>query len=79
MRLQESPVFKEMKKAGENSKSPLKDAFKDKNNLKTMILVLFGPAAGHSVVYYTGTLYQLYFLTQTLKVIYSLFLGVISF
>ena len=68
LKLNESPVFAEMKAHGKGSKSPLRESFAEWGNLKIVLLALFGLAAGQAVVWYTGQFYALYFLTQTLKV-----------
>jgi MFS family permease len=68
LKLNESPVFLQMKSQGKGSKSPLKDSFTNWPNLKIVLLALFGAAAGQGVVWYTGQFYALFFLTGTLKV-----------
>jgi MFS family permease len=68
LKLNESPVFLEMKSQGKGSKSPLKDSFTNWANLKIVLLALFGAAAGQGVVWYTGQFYALFFLTGTLKI-----------
>jgi MFS family permease len=68
MQLQESPVFKRMKEEGKASKAPITESFLRWPNLKVVLLVLFGGVAGQAVVWYTGMFYELFFLTQTLKV-----------
>ena len=68
LQLQESPVFKRMKAEGKSSKAPLTESFLRWGNLKIVLMVLFGAVAGQAVVWYTGMFYELFFLTQTLKV-----------
>jgi MFS family permease len=68
LKLNESPVFKRMKEEGKASKAPLTESFLRWGNLKIVLLVLFGGVAGQAVVWYTGMFYELFFLTQTLKV-----------
>ncbi|HVR44099.1 MAG TPA: MFS transporter [Thermoanaerobaculia bacterium] len=68
LRLRESPLFTSLKRAGKTSKSPLRDSFASKQNLKIIFLVLFGAAAGQAVVWYTGQFYALFFLQNVLKV-----------
>jgi MFS family permease len=68
LKLNESPVFLEMKNQGKGSKAPLKESFGHWPNLKIVILALFGAAAGQGVVWYTGQFYALFFLTGTLKI-----------
>lgn len=68
LKLQESPVFAELKAEGKTSKSPLKESFGNWGNLKYVLLALFGATAGQGVVWYTGQFYALFFLQNTLKV-----------
>ena len=68
LKLDESPVFKAMKRQGTGSKAPLRESFAEWGNLKIVLLALFGLTAGQAVVWYTGQFYSLFFLTQTLKV-----------
>ncbi len=68
MQLQESPVFRRMKSEGKSSEAPLTESFLRWGNLKIVLMVLFGAVAGQAVVWYTGMFYELFFLTQTLKV-----------
>ncbi|HEU0311192.1 MAG TPA: MFS transporter [Sphingomicrobium sp.] len=68
MRLEESPLFREMKEAGEGSKAPLTEAFGRWNNLRIVIIALVGAVAGQAVVWYAGQFYALFFLEKTLKV-----------
>jgi hypothetical protein len=68
LQLQESPVFKRMKAEGKGSKAPFTESFLRWGNLKIVLLVLFGGVAGQAVVWYTGMFYELFFLTQTMKV-----------
>ena len=70
LKLEESPVFIEMKAEGKHSKSPLKESFAHKENLIVVLKALFGATAGQGVVWYAGQFYALYFLTTTLKVNY---------
>ena len=68
MKLEESPVFREMKAAGEGSKAPLTEAFARWRNAQIVIIALVGAVAGQAVVWYTGQFYALFFLEKTLKV-----------
>jgi MFS family permease len=67
LKLNESPVFLEMKTQGKGSKAPLRDSFTNWSNLKIVLVALFGAAAGQGVIWYTGQFYALFFLTGTLK------------
>ena len=68
LKLNESPLFQRMKAEGKTSKAPLTESFAEWDNLKLVLLALFGLTAGQAVVWYTGQFYTLFFLTQTLKV-----------
>ncbi|HET9354274.1 MAG TPA: MFS transporter, partial [Sphingomicrobium sp.] len=68
LKLEESPVFREMKEAGEGSKAPLTEAFARWSNLKLVLIALLGAVAGQAVIWYAGQFYALFFLEKTLKV-----------
>ena len=68
LKLDESPLFQQMKREGTTSKAPLTESFARWGNLRLVLLALFGLTAGQAVVWYTGQFYTLFFLTQTLKV-----------
>ena len=68
LRLNESPLFRQMVEEGTQSKRPLTEAFGQWSNAKIAIAALFGATAGEAVVWYGGQFYSLFFLTQTLKV-----------
>ena len=70
MKLEESPVFAEMKAQGKGSKAPLTESFARWDNGKIVLKALFGATAGQGVVWYGGQFYALYFLSTTLKVDY---------
>ena len=68
LQLQESPVFQEIKAAGQLSKAPLSESFGQWANLKIVLLALLGATAGQAVVWYGGQFYALLFLEKTLQV-----------
>ncbi len=70
LKLQESPVYAEMKARGGASKAPLTESFARWGNARLVLAALFGATAGQGVVWYAGQFYALYFLTSTLKVDY---------
>ncbi|CAA9557869.1 MAG: Uncharacterized MFS-type transporter [uncultured Truepera sp.] len=70
LRLQESPAFVRMKSEGKGAKNPLRESFGNAQNLRLVLLSLFGATAGQAVVWYTGQFYALFFLQNTLKVNY---------
>ncbi|MBX7124884.1 MAG: MHS family MFS transporter [Cyclobacteriaceae bacterium] len=65
MRMQESPLFAKLKAEGKTSANPLKESFTKKENLRMVLLALFGATAGQGVVWYTGQFYALTFLQKT--------------
>lgn len=67
-RMEESPVFMQMKAQGKTSKSPLRESFMQPENRRMVILALLGATAGQGVVWYTGQFYALYYLQTVLKV-----------
>ena len=54
LKLNESPLFKQMVEEGKQSKRPLMEAFGEWANLKIAILALLGATAGEAVVWYGG-------------------------
>ena len=66
--LEESPMFRKMVEEGRNSKRPLSEAFLEWQNLKLVLMVLFGLMAVQGVLFYTAHFYSQFFLTQILKV-----------
>jgi MFS family permease len=68
LRMKESPIFQYLKGAGLTSARPLKEAFTQWDNLKRVLISLFGATAGQGVVWYTGQFYALFYLQTILKV-----------
>ncbi len=68
LKMKESPIFTQIKSAGMASAQPLKDAFTKWDNLKRVLISLFGATAGQGVVWYTGQFYALFYLQTILKV-----------
>ena len=67
LKLQESPIFVEMKAEGRLSRAPLTESFGQWRNARIVLLALLGATAGQGVVWYTGQFYALFFLQNTLK------------
>lgn len=67
-KMEESPVFKELKAEGKTSKNPLKDSFGKWSNLKLVLIALFGATAGQGVVWYTGQFYAMNFCIKNLNI-----------
>jgi MFS family permease len=68
LKMKESPIFTQIKSAGMASAQPLTDAFTKWDNLKRVLISLFGATAGQGVVWYTGQFYALFYLQTILKV-----------
>lgn len=64
LRLRESPLFSQMKSAGQTSDAPITESFGDRSKWQTLLMVLWGAAAGQAVVWYTGQFYALTWLQQ---------------
>ena len=65
--MKESPLFSKMKSEGKTSKNPIKESFANPENLRYVLIALFGATAGQGVVWYTGQFYALTFLQAALK------------
>lgn len=66
-RLEESPLFTELKARGATSDSPVRDTFGG-SRWRFIVTLLFGVLAGHAVIWYTGQFYALFFLQTVLHV-----------
>ncbi len=68
LRMEESPVFQHVKSKGMTSANPLIEAFTRWENLKIVLISLFGATAGQGVIWYTGQFYALFYLQKILNV-----------
>ncbi|MFD2573771.1 MFS transporter [Spirosoma soli] len=68
MRMAESPLFSKLKTEGKISKNPLAESFGKKQNLKMVLLALFGATAGQGVIWYTGQFYALSFIQKACNI-----------
>jgi len=68
LKMHESPLFAKLKAEGKIAKNPLKESFAKKDNLKMVLLTLFGATAGQGVVWYTGQYYALAFMNKTCNI-----------
>jgi MFS family permease len=68
LKLDESPAFRRIEAEGTRSKTPLRDAFVNRANLKIMAAALFGLLTSQGVVWYTAQFYTLFFLERITKV-----------
>ena len=68
LKMEESPLFAKIKAAGKLSVNPIKESFGKKENLKMVLIALFGITAGQGVVWYTGQFYALSFIQKTCNI-----------
>ena len=68
LRMSESPLFAKIKAEGKTSVNPIRESFGKKENLKLVLLALFGAATGQGVVWYTGQFYALSFIQKTCNI-----------
>lgn len=68
LRMKESPMFTKIKAEGKISKNPIKESFGKKENLKMVLIALFGVTAGQGVVWYTGQFYAMTFIEKTCQI-----------
>ena len=68
LKMRESPIFAHIKSAGMSSLAPLKESFTQWENLKRVLVTLFGATAGQGVVWYAGQFYALFYLQSILRV-----------
>jgi MFS family permease len=68
LRLDESPLFQRMQEEGRTSLAPLAESFLRWDNLKIVLIALFGLLMGQGVVWYTAQFYTQFFLEGIVKV-----------
>jgi MHS family proline/betaine transporter-like MFS transporter len=68
LKMEESPLFAKIKAAGKLSVNPIKESFGKKENLRMVLIALFGITAGQGVVWYTGQFYALSFIQKTCNI-----------
>ena len=68
LQMEESPEFIALKSQGKTSKQPIKESFGNWNNLKWVLIALFGATAGQGVVWYTGQFYAMNFCIKNLGI-----------
>lgn len=68
VRMAESPIFSKLKSEGKTSKNPLAESFGKRENLKMVLLALFGATMGQGVIWYTGQFYALSFIQKTCNI-----------
>ena len=70
LKLEESPVFEQMKAEGRLSRAPIRESFGDGSNLQRVLITLFGITTGMTVIWYTSQFYALFFMQGLLQVDY---------
>jgi MFS family permease len=71
LKLEESPIFQQMKLDGRTSKSPIRESFGNWTNMKRVLITLFGITSGMTVIWYGAQFYALFFVQNTLQVDYK--------
>jgi MFS family permease len=68
MKLHESPLYLELKRKGETSKTPIRECFRSKENVLLMLTAIFGGNAAQSAAMHTSQFVTLFFLQRTVKI-----------
>jgi MFS family permease len=68
LKLSESPMFLRIQESGEASHAPIAESFFRWENLKIVLIALFGLLMGQGVVWYTALFYTQFFLEGVIKV-----------
>jgi MFS family permease len=77
MKLEESPLFAELRAQGKQSQNPAKESLGSGRNWGLILLALFGATAPEGVVWYTSQFYVLFYLTTVLKIDYATVYGIL--
>ena len=67
-KMDETPVYLEMKASGNLSKSPVKESLNSWKKIKVMLMLIFGGNAAQSTIMQTSQFVTLYFLQRSMKV-----------
>jgi MFS family permease len=65
-KLSESPAFAKLKEEGEVTKTPLRESFAQRDNLKRVLIAFFGVMCAQGAVWYLSFFYIQVFLTRSL-------------
>jgi len=71
LKMKESPLFEKLKTEGKISVNPIRESFVHKQNLKMVLLALFGAVMGQGVIWYTGQFYAQSFIENVCKIEFS--------
>jgi len=67
-KLHESPLFNKIKTEGKIAQAPITQAFKQKGNLRLMLLAVFGGNAAQSTIMHCAQFVSLYFLQRSVNI-----------
>lgn len=67
-KMNETPVYLEMKASGNLSKSPVKESLDSWKKIKLMLMLIFGGNAAQSTIMQTSQFVTLYFLQRAMKI-----------
>jgi MFS family permease len=67
-KMDETPVYLEMKASGNLSKSPVRESLNSWKKIKVMLMLIFGGNAAQSAIMQTSQFVTLYFLQRAMKV-----------
>jgi MFS family permease len=70
LKLEESPIFRQMQREGRTCRAPIRESFGSWDNVKRVLVLLFGMTTGMTVIWYCAQFYALFFLQNTLQVDY---------
>jgi MFS family permease len=71
LKLEESPIFRQMRSDGRTCGSPIRESFGSWANMKNVLITLFGITTGMTVIWYGAQFYALFFVQNTLQVDYK--------
>jgi MFS family permease len=67
-KMEETPIFAEMKASGNIAQSPIKETLSTSKNWRLMLSIIFGGNAAQSTIMQTAQFVTLYFLQRTVKI-----------
>jgi MFS family permease len=67
-KMEETPVFAQMKASGNIAKSPIKESLGEAKNWRLMLMIIFGGNAAQSCIMQTAQFVTLYYLQRAMKV-----------
>ncbi|HEX5170117.1 MAG TPA: MFS transporter [Cyclobacteriaceae bacterium] len=68
IKLSESPLYLELKRKGETSKTPIRECFRSKETLLLMLKAIFGGNAAQSAAMHTSQFVTLFFLQRSVRI-----------